>query len=132
MAFSCLISLAPPPSALWMYTQTLFLLLLRKSKWGVRDRGTQGVMRIILLLIWPPPPSLTYFHGWGAAYEMLMWIPPSLFSLVPSSLFLSQAFLLPLFPMAIDQFSSGEIITWHHYHLQHFYLLGLVSTSSLD
>lgn len=41
---------------------------------------------------------------------------------------LPQVFLLHLFPVAIDQISSREIITWHHYHSQHFYVLPLVSS----
>lgn len=69
--------------------------------------------------------SLATSLSWlSCSYEMLMWIISLSPSTPPS---IPQVFLLSLFPVAIDQISSREIITWHHYHSQHFYLPLLVS-----
>lgn len=86
-----------------------------------REREREGDEATHRVLKYPSSPlfglsSLSYGLGvpaWNADV-----LPPSL----------PQAFLLHLFPVAIDQISSREIITWHHYHSQHFYLLPLVSS----
>lgn len=82
-----------PPSHSRERTQTR----LKKEMGNEGSRSRFLDLRRVLI----QPPS--FFHEWGARMK------PS-FSL--------RSFLIH--PLAIDVISSGEIITWHHYHLHAF------------